>query len=355
MRRAKQTPITSIKEIAEKARVSIGTVDRVLHNRKGVSKETKAKIQRIVTATGYTPNIYARNLSLAKTYRFGVLMPKLTQDSGYWQIPAEGIKKAARELHAYKVHVSYFHFDRYSDVSFRNAVHKAFGDHLDGFLIAPVLSHAVERLLPAVLHKAPFVFIDSNIPTMNCLTFIGQDAFQSGLLAANLVRMVMRTRGNVVIIKVNPEDFHIDERIKGFQKGIREFSKVRTKLYEIDSHRGEKEFYKLTAKIIRENKNLQAVFVSNAWTHPFAGCIHSLMKDRKVFIIGYDLVSKNIQLLRQGLIDVLISQRPEMQGYEGIHCLYRNIVLREKVRKHIWVPLDIITKENVQFYQQLAI
>ena len=77
MRRAKQTPISSIKEIAEKARVSIGTVDRVLHNRKGVSKETKAKIQRIVTATGYTPNIYARNLSLAKTYRFGVLMHEI--------------------------------------------------------------------------------------------------------------------------------------------------------------------------------------------------------------------------------------------------------------------------------------
>ncbi|MGA2623699.1 MAG: substrate-binding domain-containing protein [Bacteroidota bacterium] len=347
----KRATSPSIKLIAAKALVSIGTVDRVLHNRKGVSEKTRVKIQRIVSALGYTPNIYARNLSLAKTYHFGVLMPKLAQDSGYWQIPVEGMKKAARELAAYKVNVSFFHFDRYSEASFKSAFQRANGDHLDGLLIAPVLSHAAEKLLPAIPHRTPYVFFDSNIPGANSLSFIGQDPFQSGLLAAGLMLRMMKTGGRVAIVKVTPEDFHINERIRGFQAGMQSTNDIRTLLYEVDSQQGNAGFDRVTAKILGENRDLVGMFVSNAWTHPFAHHISSSGRRKKIFIVGYDLVEKNIELLKQGCIDFLISQRPEMQGYEGIYSLYRHGVLREKVTKKIMVPIDILTKENIGYYQ----
>ncbi len=42
-----------IKELAKLADVSIGTVDRVLHNRKGVSPETKKRVLKIIEESGY--------------------------------------------------------------------------------------------------------------------------------------------------------------------------------------------------------------------------------------------------------------------------------------------------------------
>lgn len=110
--------VTSIHDIARAARISIGTVDRVLHNRGRVAKATRARVMAIVRRLGYTPNIYARHLSLGRSFTFGVLIPELRQDGRYWVLPARGIKRAEEELRPYKVHIRVFHFDRYSVQSF---------------------------------------------------------------------------------------------------------------------------------------------------------------------------------------------------------------------------------------------
>ncbi|MDP2884531.1 MAG: hypothetical protein Q8P51_05880 [Ignavibacteria bacterium] len=102
---------------------------------------------------------------------------------------------------------------------------------------------------------------------------------------------------------------------------------------------------------MKENDNLRGIFVTNAWTHAVARLIHSHPEGRKVCLLGYDLVEKNLRYLEQGPIDFLISQRPEMQGYEGIYCLYESVVLRETVKQRIMVPIDILTKDNVKYYQ----
>jgi LacI family transcriptional regulator len=343
--------VASIKDIAARANVSIGTVDRVLHDRGRVSAETRSRVQRIVKDLGYRPNIHARNLSLDKMFRFGVLMPRLSQDSDYWRIPAKGIDKAGRELATYKVDIQSYPFDRYSEKSFERAFHRAVLEKPDGLLIAPVLPHVAERLVRTIPKEIPFVFFDSTVPGIDCLSFIGQDPYQSGLLAARLMLKVIRGEGPIAIVKVTPGDFHIDERIRGFLNGISGTSRRPAQVYEVDSHGGEGAFVKAAERILHENKSLGGVFVSNAWTHSVARHIHAHRHGRSVSIIGYDLVSRNIASLEQGIIDFLISQRPEMQGYEGIYCLYEQIVLREAVQRRIMVPIDILTKDNIKYYQ----
>jgi LacI family transcriptional regulator len=347
----KTNPIPSIKAIAVRAGVSIGTVDRVLHHRKGVSGKTKSKIEEIITRMGYKPNIYARNLVLARTFHFSVLMPRFTQDSSYWRIPAKGIDKARCELEAYKVGVSYHTFNRYSESSFQKSFREVLRNRPDGILIAPVLPNVASRLIPLIPNEIPYAFFDSNIPKTKCLTSVGQDPFQSGILAAHLMQMVVKKKGTIAIVKVLPEDFHISERIRGFYTALQQVPGLSVRLYSVDSHVGEKNFYVLARMILRENKNLRGIFVSNAWTYPFAQTFKATAGKKKIFVIGYDLVPKNIQCLGEGAIDFLISQRPEMQGYEGIYSLYRHIVLRETIKKQILVPLDVLTRDNVKYFQ----
>ncbi|MGA0444982.1 MAG: LacI family DNA-binding transcriptional regulator, partial [Flavobacteriaceae bacterium] len=66
-----------IKEIAELAGVSIGTVDRVLHNRSGVSKKTALLILDVIKKTGYKKNNAASRLKLAQNnqIKIAVLLP----------------------------------------------------------------------------------------------------------------------------------------------------------------------------------------------------------------------------------------------------------------------------------------
>ena len=39
-----------------------------------------------------------------------------------------------------------------------------------------------------------------------------------------------------------------------------------------------------------------------------------------------------------------------MQGYQGIYTLYNKVVLNEKVQQKIMMPIDIIMKENIDYY-----
>ncbi len=63
--------------IAEMAKVSIGTVDRALHGRGGIKESTRQRILQVARQIGYTPNLAARALSVAKaSARVGVCMPR---------------------------------------------------------------------------------------------------------------------------------------------------------------------------------------------------------------------------------------------------------------------------------------
>ncbi|MFH0990206.1 MAG: substrate-binding domain-containing protein [bacterium] len=343
--------MVSIKDIARKAGVSQGTVDRVLHKRGRVAKETQKKIEKIVARLDYRPNIYARNLSLAMSYHFAVLIPKLNQDTGYWNILAQGIRKAQQELESFKVNVDFYCFDRYSEPSIRSTFRKALQNHPEGILIAPVISHFASDLLQSIPKQIPYVFVDSTIPESNSLSCVIQDPFQGGLLAAHLIRRMVNSGGTVVAVKVNPEDFHINERIRGFQSGMENCKGINVVLTEADSSLGERAFQRLAATIVSTYNDLKGIFVSNSYTFPFAEYLEKENRAGSVVVIGYDLISRNVRLLRRGAIEFLISQRPHMQGYEGIYSLYSNIVLREKVEKCLMMPLDILTKDNLKYYQ----
>jgi LacI family transcriptional regulator len=78
------TELTGVREIARRANVSLATVDRVIHNRKGVSKETKDKINEIISELNYQPNLLAQRLASRKTLRLITLIPKCSEETSFW-------------------------------------------------------------------------------------------------------------------------------------------------------------------------------------------------------------------------------------------------------------------------------
>lgn len=59
----KESPNIRIIDIAEMAGVSVGTVDRVIHNRGRVSEENEKKVRAILEKANYQPNLMARSLA----------------------------------------------------------------------------------------------------------------------------------------------------------------------------------------------------------------------------------------------------------------------------------------------------
>ena len=337
--------MVTIKNIAELANVSIGTVDRVIHNRGGFSKKTEDNVRKVIKKLNYKPNVIARSLVSKKEVKLGVFLPKSQQDENYWKLPVAGIKNAEKELEIYKIKIIYFYYDKYSEISFKRVFNKMLKkqDELDGLLIAPVISELSAELINKIPENIPFVFIDSCIENTNYLSFIGQNTLKSGALSAKLMDLSIKVTGSIAVIKVISNDYHIDNRIKGFLSYFKNLKDNKIIIYEPEEG---KELNNIVKKIVKENKDLKGIFVPSV----FVGKIAELTKKKSFKIIGYDLTSKNESLVKSGAIDFLINQRPELQGYLGITTLFKKVVLKEKVKKEIMIPIDILTKENIEEY-----
>ena len=73
---------------------------------------------------------------------------------------------------------------------------------------------------------------------------------------------------------------------------------------------------------------------------------------RDVQIMGYDMVGKNADCLRRGSVSFLIAQHAFLQGYSCIDTLFQAIVLKKEVNPINYMPIELLSKENVDFYRR---
>lgn len=176
----------TIREIALKAGVSAGTVDRVLHHRGEVSPEIRSKVLQIAEEGGYTPNVFARHLKKNKVYTLGLLLSH-SQPADYWSGLEQGMRQALDELGPLGIRGRVAYFDLHSPESFSKAAEQLLRQPTDGLVFPPMFKEEARKLAKACRELAvPFILLDSLLEGAGALSFIGQHAFDSGRVAARL-------------------------------------------------------------------------------------------------------------------------------------------------------------------------
>ncbi len=339
-------------EIARLARVSRGTVDRVIHKRGRVSPESRKKVEDVLKDVDYRPNIYARGLVLSKTFRFGIFIPNISYGVRYWDLPKKGVEKAIKELKSYRVAAEFFFYDNYSAESFEKIGRQVLKNaaRLDGLLVAPVYSRASRQFISHLPAHLPYVLLDTDVPNSAALSFIGQDGYQNGKLSAKLMHILIKTTGSIAVIRELPENYHINERIDGFLAYFKE-KNFTIRIIDADRKKNPLIFYEIVKKMINSETTCKGIYIPSSFAHEAAHALKSFCMEKNIYIVGCDLTDENRACLSDGSIDFLTSQRPEMQGYRGVFELYKHVVLKEKTEKRIMMPLDIATRENIDSYR----
>ncbi|MDF2815109.1 MAG: LacI family transcriptional regulator [Paenibacillus sp.] len=106
--------ISTIKDVAREANVSIATVSRVINGKDKVKKETREKIQRAIANLNYTPDQTARSMIVKKTRTIGMIVPLLTNE--YWAALAEMIQSALLKR-GYTLIIGTSHDEPYSSLT----------------------------------------------------------------------------------------------------------------------------------------------------------------------------------------------------------------------------------------------
>jgi LacI family transcriptional regulator len=67
----------SIEDVAQRARVSISTVSRVINGRNVVNPKTRLRVEKAIRDLDYRPNIFARGLMLRRSQILGLVLPDM--------------------------------------------------------------------------------------------------------------------------------------------------------------------------------------------------------------------------------------------------------------------------------------
>ena len=111
------------------------------------------------------------------------------------------------------------------------------------------------------------------------------------------------------------------------------------------------EYTKMMEKYFAEHHNTHHCITMTSKAH-IVGDFLLKTNRRDVQIMGYDMVEKNARCLREGSISFLIAQHAYMQGYSCVETLFRAIVLKKKVTPVNYMPIELLMKENVDFYRR---
>ncbi|MFZ5940525.1 MAG: substrate-binding domain-containing protein [Bacteroidota bacterium] len=344
---------TRIKDIARLARVSTGTVDRVIHQRGEVSEATRRKVELIIKELDYQPDILARNLASKHIWNFAVMMPESVDAHGFWTFPLNGINRALEELAHFNVQVSYFYFDQFKRDSFLELSENFLPSEFDGLLFAPVFQDEAARFIEKCQAAGlPIVLFNSIVEGSKVVSYVGQDPQQSGFLAGRMISYGLERGRDLVIVNLSAREDnygHIIRRELGFRRFFEEHSDRVRNLVTIDMNGSRVD--RLNRELNRCFKDLDiaGIFVTNSRVH----LVGAYLADRgalSVRLIGYDLLPESLEYLEREYIDFLISQKPGEQAYRGLMTLFSSTVLKKSVEPLQYLPIDLVTKENIIYY-----
>lgn len=348
-----ENKIYTIKDIAQMAGVSAGTVDRVLHDRGDVSKSTKEKVQKVLKEINYQPNMFAIGLAAKKKYTIICLIPFCNEDD-YWHSVSCGIERAASELRPFNVIINFIRYTHADHASYEKACLELKETSADAVLIAPNFR---EETLTIAEHlkkqHIPFIFIDFNVEGANPLKYIGQNSYMSGYIAAKILMRDYKDGQEVVFFlannKNNPAEIQMQRRMDGFMTYISDFFSD-VPIREIILNKTEDCVDKESLDTFFENHpkaKLGIVFNSRVY---LVGNHLLNSKWKMDALVGYDLLQRNVDLLKSGQVKYLIGQRPALQGYRGVKALCEHVIFKRTVTAVKYMPIDVLMKENIDFY-----
>jgi len=327
-----------IQDIANALGVSIGTVDRALHGRRGINPMTRTKVLKMAQTLGYQPNFAARHLKLNRKVRISVHLP--SQIASFFDSLREGIEETARP------------FRSTIEVEFRS--HSRLGEG-DSELFAEALSEGTNGIILAPGHPAdlkpwirraardhiPVVCVATDAPGTERLASISIDGFTSGAVVAEMLGCLAVKRGPVLIVTGDLSTVDHAEKVRGFRAFLEKVDSPARIAAILEAHDEDREAFRLTQQALTRHPEIASVYVSTANSLPVVRALEEAGRLAQTSVITTDLFPALVPLIREGKVLATVYQRPRAQGRMAFQALYQFLMqgtcppLRHRIQPHI--------------------
>lgn len=347
-----------IKDIAKMAGVSSGTVDRVLHNRGGVSESSKKAVERILAEVGYRYNIHTSAVSLTKEFNLVITTPGGIPGE-YWGSVMSGIEHALNEFYDINIHCIQALYNQFDVYSCRSAFDSVLQMSPDAVIVGPTFASETIRLCNE-LDKAeiPYVFVDSVIDGTSPVASYTTDQYACGHLLGKLLSSFTPSDAKFAICgtaRVGDErSNNTQERKKGFLAYFKETGRSDSVSEIRFSISNPKETEDIILELVKNNPDIKGIAVLNSRGYVVADILRRHGID-DIRLMSFDLTSNNVRCIQNESIAAVLCQRPELQGFFSVKSLIHWLLYRNAdTNKHHKMPIDVVFKENLPFYKEIV-
>lgn len=311
----------TIREIAQMAGVSRGTVDRVINGRPGVKPEIRENILRIIREMNYVPNIAAKALAYSKNpVTIGVIMP--SKDLVFFDEIRKGMEAAVSEVHNMGIRVDVRHLESRDPDDAAAIMDELLDLGVSGIMIS-IMDHPViqAKINEAADRKIPVVTFNSDITNCRRLCFVGQDLYKSGRVAAGLMGRVVPAGSKVIALTGNMAFQAHRERVNGFMDALGKMRGGISVAEVIQGFDRYEDTYEGIKKALGNHGDIGGIYMA---TGHAGACIDAVREHGlagKIRLIGNDMVPDVVNNMKEGIIDFTIVQDPYSQGFKPIKIL----------------------------------
>jgi LacI family transcriptional regulator len=287
--------MATIKDVAKKAGVSVGSVSRYINNFE-VKPKTKATIEDAIKELNYEPNVYARGFKVNRTNTVALIIPTV-----WHSFFAELAFNIEQRLRDYGIKMILCNSEDNYEIELQY-ITMAKQNKVDGII--------------AITYSDVDKYVHSNMPIISIdryfsenITYVTSDNFEGGRMAAN--ELIKSGCKNIAFIGLGSK---IDNATRNRKKGFINYCEENNISYTVcDSIEGTQKFSKMLDEFLYEPNDVQ--------------------------IIGYDGARAN----KEDSIKISTIRQPvESIASESARALMQIIDNKEIQQKEIILPVKFI-------------
>ena len=341
--------------IAELADVSIGTVDRALHGRGGIKESTRQRILQIARRIGYTPNLAARALSVARTTaRIGVCMPR--EIHFFYDELWSGVLDESRRVAQFGVQF----VNRPVQVLGEGDT-EAFTELVEEGVNGIILTAGNPGGLKPLIDQAEasgirVVCVSTDAPESRRSSIVCVEPQLNGCLAGELMGKFVPPGSQVAVVAgmLATEDHR--KKTDGFSGGFSADTAPGGKIVTvIEGHEDEEESFQKTFDLLRQTPTLAGLYVNTVNCLPVCRALGAHGLAGKVKLITTDLFAEMAPYFHKGIITASIYQQPHRQGQMAVRLMADHLTHKIPFSPTVHLSPGVVMSSNLQLFREIRL
>lgn len=343
----------SIPRIAKIANVSLGTVDRALHNRGRISQETRSRILRIAEELGYQTNPRARALAIGKReFRVGVCIPRELHE--YFDSIYDGIETELKNFSEFRITLINSSPQQTRDSRYQHVAYLLQQD-IQALIVCPGDAQELSGLVASAKDAGiPVIFVSSDAPVSRRTSAVWVDPELIGRIAGELMARFLGQRGRTAVVTGDLTNLSHRKRAESFARRFEEIAINGRCLEIVEGHDDPEATFAEASKLLRRQPSLRGIYVATANCLPVCRAIESQGKSNRVQVIATHFFPEMVPYFLNQTIVAAIHHRPHWLGQYALRLALRSVLEKKPLRSSYLVQPQVILASNMHLVRERA-